>query len=120
MHIEINRNATSPGLLNKTFNKNLKFLNTLAEDDEIPVMTKQNVEIRSFGTVKMGLSRQAIKVEECLEATYDPVAKKAYDKKMEQLMKHSHKSNLKVFGYKHPKVMKFMAMIMKCTKDCLD
>lgn len=32
----------------------------------------------------------------------------------------SHKKNVRVFGYKHPKVMKFMAYILKCLKDCSD
>lgn len=27
---------------------------------------------------------------------------------------------MRVFGYKHPKVMKFMSLLMRCLKDCME
>lgn len=54
LHVEINRNSTSLGALNKIFNKYGTLLNTIAEEDAVPTITKQNVEIRHFRTIKLG------------------------------------------------------------------
>jgi len=56
----------------------------------------------------------------CIRACYDPKVRLEQEKKEEEEKRNSSKSNLRVFGYKHPKVIKFMAYIFKCLKDCLD
>jgi hypothetical protein len=45
--------------------------------------------------------------------------KKKIDRQIER-ESNSHKKNIRVFGYKHPKSMKFMALLMKCLKDCME
>lgn len=92
----------------------------LCDEDKIPAMSKINVEIREFGVLKLGQPRQALKEEVCVEASYDQKAAKRKKEKDAELEKRSHKGNVRVFGYKHPKVMKFMALLMRCLKDCLE
>ena len=54
MHLEIMRSCTTASNVQKNLNKNSAFLNQLADDDKIPVMSKINVEIRKFDMIKLG------------------------------------------------------------------
>ena len=55
-----------------------------------------------------------------MEASYDHKVKMKRDRELREAELKSHKQNLRVFGYKHPKVMKFMATLLSCLKDCCD
>ena len=81
LHLEIVRTSTSPSTIQKTLNKNSQFLQNLTEEDKIPVISKINPETREFGVIKLGLPREKIKEEICIEAVYD---KKAAKKKKER------------------------------------
>ena len=73
-----------------------------------------------FDPVRLGQSRDKIKEEIMIESTYDEkVAKKKKDREAERDAKSS-KGHIRVFGYKHPKVMKFMALLLRCLKHCID
>jgi hypothetical protein len=39
---------------------------------------------------------------------------------MKEVEKKSFNGNIRVFGYKHPKSMKFMALLMRCLKSCIE
>ena len=71
IHLDINRNATSSGSVNKVITKDIDFINTICEDDVVPTMDKQDMEIREFYPIKLGLLRDEIKINECLEASYN-------------------------------------------------
>jgi len=92
----------------------------MADEEKVPAMSKTNVECRNFGAIKLGLTREQIKEEECIEATYDKKAAKDKEERLRQQEERSFKKNVRVFGYKHPKVIKFMSLIIKCLKDCID
>jgi hypothetical protein len=53
-HLEIIRNSTAQGTVHKAFNKNIQMLNTLCDEDKIPTISKINVEIRKFDSIKLG------------------------------------------------------------------
>ena len=71
IHLDINRNSTSSDSINKVITKDIDFINTICEDDVVPTMDKQDMEIREFSPIKFGLSRDEIKINECLEASYN-------------------------------------------------
>lgn len=71
IHLDINKNATSSGSVNKAITKDIDFINAICEDDVVPTMAKQDVEIREFSPIKLGLPRDEIKINECLEASYN-------------------------------------------------
>lgn len=52
-------------------NKSQAFLNQITEDDKVPTMSKVNASMRSFKSIKLGRSREEIKAEACIAATYD-------------------------------------------------
>ena len=54
LHLEIIRNSTAQGTVHKAFNKNIQLLNTLCEEDKIPIISKINVEIRQFDSFQLG------------------------------------------------------------------
>ena len=37
-----------------------------------------------------------------------------------ELEKKNPKGNIRVFGYKHPKIMKFLSFLFRCLKNCVD
>ena len=44
-------------------NKSNILLNTLCDDEKVPNMSKTNVEIKNFETIKLGKTREKIKEE---------------------------------------------------------
>lgn len=120
LHLDIVRNSTSQGTVQKALNKNTALLSGLCEDDRVPTMSKINVEIRRFGIVPLGQPRERLKEEACVEACYDQKAAKKKKEKEQEAERRSHRGNVRVFGYKHPKVMKFMALLIRCLKNCFE
>lgn len=120
LHLEIVKNSTSQGTVHKAFNKNIHMLNNLCEEDKIPTISKINVDIRKFNSIKLGQSRDLIQEEECIEQYYEPKLLKKKKERDLEIERKSHKGNIRVYGYKHPKVMKFMALLLRCLKDCFE
>jgi len=114
------RTSTSPSVVQKTLNKNSAFLQNLSEEDKIPVISKINAETREFGVIKLGLPREKIKEDTCIEAIYDKKAAKKKKERDAEIERKQHTGNVRVFGYKHPKVMRFMSLLMRCLKDCME
>jgi hypothetical protein len=106
--------------VHKAFNKNIQMLNGLCEEDKIPTISKINVEIRKFDSFKIGQTRDVIKEDVCIEQYYEPKLLKRKKERDLENEKKSHKGNIRVYGYKHPKVMKFMALLLRCLKDCFE
>ena len=48
IHLEVNRNCTSSASLNRVVTKEIDFLTKICEDDTVPSMAKQDIEIREF------------------------------------------------------------------------
>jgi hypothetical protein len=46
-------------------------VNDLCDEDSILEMSKRDLEIKSFEPIILGLPREQLKEEACLEATYD-------------------------------------------------
>lgn len=120
LHYEVSRNTTSQGTIQKALNRQSHFLNNLCDEDKVPAISKITVDIREFGVIRLGQPRDRVKDEACVEASYDQKAAKRKRERDAEAEKRSHKGNVRVFGYKHPKVMKFMALLMRCLKDCLE
>lgn len=51
MHLDIMKCSTTASNVHKTLNKNSRFIDQLAEDDRIPVMSKISVDIRKFDMI---------------------------------------------------------------------
>ena len=120
MHLDIMRQCTIASNVQKNLNKNSQFINTLADDDKIPVMSKINVEIRKFDVIKLGQSRETLKDNAAVESIYDQKAAKKKKERDTQKEKTVFTGNVRVFGYKHPKSMKFMALLFRCLKSCIE
>lgn len=83
-------------------------------------MTKIGIDIRTFEVIDRGQERSKIKEKLCFEQFYDhKAAKKLRNMELEK-KKGESKGNVRVFGYKHPKVMKLFAKLFLCLKDCMD
>lgn len=101
-------------------NKSNDFLNQITDEDKIPEMTKINFTVRNFKTIPLGRLREDIRRDLCIEASYNPKAATQFKERQEEESKKSKKGNIRIYGYKHPKVMKFMSLILKCMKDCCE
>jgi len=55
-----------------------------------------------------------------LEAAYDKVSQKSKKLSDKDRRINSEKKNIRVFGYKHPKVLRFLGQVYKCLKDCYE
>lgn len=71
-------------------------------------MSKRDLNIRSFEILRLGLPRETIKDEAFIEATYDKSQARAKQEKEKERRSKMDKKNIRVFGYKYPKVLKFM------------
>ena len=120
LHLDIQRACTTSSNVHKLLNKNSHFLNQLAEDDKIPNMSKINVDIKRFDKILIGRSRERLKEEACVEAIYDQKAQKRKKEREADRQKQIFTGNVRVFGYKHPKSMKFMALLFRCLKSCIE
>jgi hypothetical protein len=83
-------------------------------------MTKLNVTMKKFDPIVLGKSREDLKKELFIEATYSQKAAKEKKDKEDNDVRKSKKHNIRIYGYKHPKVMKFLALILRCLKDCCE
>jgi len=62
--------------------------------------------------------RSNIRADECLEQYYDQESLKLKNDREREALNKTDKKNLKFFGYKHAKVLRFVAQILKCFKSC--
>lgn len=92
----------------------------MADDDRIPVMSKVTVDIKRFDKILIGRSRERLKEEACVESIYDQKASKRKKERDADRQKLVFTGNVRVFGYKHPKSMKFMALLFRCLKSCIE
>lgn len=84
-------------------------INELCDEDNILPMSKRDIEIKKFEPLKLGVARDILKEEVCLEETYNKEAARRKKEKEKELRSKNEKKNLRVFGYKYPKVLKFLA-----------
>ena len=120
LHLDLSKGCTTSSNVHKLLNKNSNFLNSLADDDRIPVMSKISVDIKKFDKILIGRSRERLKEEACVEAIYDQKAAKRKKERDAERQKLIFTGNVRVFGYKHPKSMKFMALLFRCLKSCIE
>jgi hypothetical protein len=83
-------------------------------------MSKRDLDIKSFEMIKLGASRDWIREEACIEATFDKVAAKHKAEREKEKRIKSEKKNIRVFGYKYHKVLKFLGQVLRCLKDCYE
>lgn len=83
-------------------------------------MSKRDLDIRNFDSIKLGLPREQIKEEAHIEATYDKEQARIKKNREQERRNKMDKKNIRVFGYKYPKVLKFLGQVMRCLKDCYE
>ena len=125
VYLSIYRNATNTSNLHHIFNRNFQTINDVCDDQDsssqgLMDMAKRDLEIRSFLPIKLGLSKDQLKEESCIEATYDKDQERGRREKDKERRNKLDKKNIRVFGYKYPKVLKFLGQIMRCLKDCYE
>lgn len=123
LHMNIFKFSTNQGAVGKVLAKHGPLLNGLCEEHDRGTpkkMSKINVDIRQYKVLQLGKPREQLKDEICPEAVYDQKAAKKKKARDEAAQQRSHRGNVRVFGYKHPKVMRFMALLIRCLKDCME
>ena len=120
LHSDILKNVTAPSTVQKTLNKSIQFLSNLCDEDKVPTISKITCEIVDYKPIELGQTREKLKEDISPESIYDPKAAKRHDESIKELEKKSFNGNIRVFGYKHPKSMKFMALLMRCLKSCIE
>ncbi len=104
------KNAGNPTALFNLFNKSFGLIMDLCEEEaELPDVCKRDLEIRSFEPVKLGTPRDQLKEEFIIEASYNREFQKLKVVKDRERRNRIDKKNIRIFGYKYPKVLKFMA-----------
>jgi hypothetical protein len=84
-------------------------------------MSKRDLAaIRSFEAVRLGTPRDQLKEEYILEASYNKDFAKLKKERERERRGKTDKRNIRVYGYKYPKALKFLATGYKCLKDCYD
>ena len=79
------------------------------EDAEIPDISKRHLEIRTFEPLKLGIPKEILKDEYVLESSYNKDYERIKKSRDRDRKIRSDKKNIRVYGYKHSKVLRFVA-----------
>eukprot|EP00347_Sterkiella_histriomuscorum_P000542 403375452 len=120
IYLNIFRNANNSQNLHNIFNRQFGPINEVCDEDNLQDMSKRDLDIKSFEALKLGAPREQIKEEAFIEATYDKEQAKLKRDQDKEKRSKLDKKNIRVFGYKYPKVLKFMGQVMRCLKDCYE
>jgi len=106
------------------FTKYFQIVQDLCDDQDsqdMPEMPKRDLSvIKSFAALRLGAPRDQVKEEYLLEASYSKDYAKVKRDREHDRRSQSQKGNMRVYGYKYPKALKFLATMYKCLKDCYD
>lgn len=103
------------------FNRQFGLVNELCEEDaQLPDIAKRELDIRMFEPLKIGYSREMLKEEFVLEASYNKEYEKIRKERERERKNRVEKRNIRVYGYKYHKVLQFQAQVYKCLKDCFE
>ena len=106
------------------FTKYFQIVQELCDDQDsqdMPEMPKRDLSlIRSFTPLRFGASKDQLKEEFLLEASYSKDFAKVKREREKDRRGQSQRGNMRVYGYKYPKALKFLATAYKCLKDCYD
>ena len=121
LQINLLKNAGNVQVLNSTFNRQFNLVLDLCDEDaEIPDMSKRDLVLRTFEALTLGLPREQLKEEFVLEASYNKEFERVKTTRDRDRRNRSDKKNIRIYGYKYPKTLKFVAQIYKCLKDCFE
>ena len=120
VYLQIFRNATNASNLHNVFNRQFQAIHDVCDEEATFDMSKRDIEIRNFEPIKLGLDKGVIKEESYIEATYNKDHERAKREKERDKRNKLDKKNIRVFGYKYSKVLKFLGQVMRCLKDCYE
>ena len=85
-------------------------VNELCDEDVVlPDISKRELDIRMFEPLKIGYSREMLKEEYVLEASYNKDYEKVKKERERERKNRVEKRNIRVYGYKYHKVLQFIA-----------
>lgn len=90
------------------------------EDAVIPDTSKRDLDIRSFEPIRLGQTKEILKEEYVLEASYSKEFEKLKLDRERERRNRSERKNIRMYGYKYHKTLKFIAQVYKCLKDCYE
>lgn len=86
----------------------------------LPDICKRELDISSFEAIRLGVDKPILREEYVLEATYSKDFQKIKEGRDRERRNRTEKKNIRVYGYKYPKVLQFLAQVYKCLKDCFE
>jgi hypothetical protein len=92
------------------FNKQFGLIGDLCDEDAtVPDISKRDLAIRSFEQLRLGLPREALREEFVLESSYNKEFENLKQLRDREKRNRSDKKNIRVYGYKYPKAIRFIA-----------
>ena len=92
------------------FNRQYATVNDLCDEEAvIPDISKRDLDLRSFEALRLGVAKEILKEEFVLEASYSKEFEKLKADREKERRNRSDRGNIRVYGYKYPKVLKFIA-----------
>ena len=70
--------------------------------------------------LKLGLTRENLRMDAVLESVYEPDGAKRLKEQEEEAERQSNKGLIHMFGYKHDKALKFYGNLLRCMRDCYE
>ena len=83
-------------------------------------MVFKKLRDKDLRPVILGQDRDIVKKEALLEAAYEQNGAKKLQQQIDEIEQIEGKGVIRVFGYKHQKVLKFYAQLLRCLKDCYE
>jgi hypothetical protein len=118
--LNVSRSCSDRAKVVRELSTHANLMDDLCEDERPQRAQKINVTCRHFKPIRWGMKRPILKEEAWIESVYDTKAAKEKKARDEAAEAKDPKALVRVFGYKHPKVTRFLALIMRCLKDCYE
>jgi hypothetical protein len=116
------KNGNNPHIISSVFSKDFQYLNSLCDDDE-PIFEEveqpEPIKYQQFESIKVDQDKSEIKRQEFPEQFEEKEEKKnSYDLPERKI--NNKETPINVFGSRHPKILKFMAIMIRCLRHCYE
>ncbi|CAI2368685.1 unnamed protein product [Moneuplotes crassus] len=116
------KNGNNPHIISGVFSKDFQYLNSLCDDEESlfeEVEQPKPIQYQVFESIKIDQEKSEIRKQELGEKEETKEEKKnSYDLPERKI--NNNATPIHVFGSNHPKILKFMAIMIRCLRHCYE
>ena len=117
--------------MHQVFNKQFEHIDAICEADQaydtrigpttvVEQTVFKRIRCKRMQPLELGQTREKIKGHALIEAAYERDGDVAIKKLENEQEKASGKGQIRMFGYKHHRSMKYYSQLLRCLRDCYE